>query len=440
MPLPGAEGEVIGHLALILGGNEADGLLVAVGVVEGDALGVEAAEAGDIGAGVQHVDHAVFHSESLFVAERDGQVAVVQLGGLLGQHGQDGVLNAEADEEQGCAARYAQHRHEEAFFVPEQVAGGSLLGEAHVLPQRSDVLKEDPLARHGGAGQQEGGGLFFQAGVARLPCGDADDRSTEQHAARRHAGVELERKGGHLEHHGLVSLPDDRGEDDEAHHHAEDAARNAGRKAVEQIFARDHGVGVAQRLEGAHLQPVLVHHAGHGGGSHQRRHKKEEHREDPRDGVHPVGVLLEAGEAHGAAPVEHIPCAALDVADLLLGIVNLLLAVGELLLRIGLLGLVFGAGSLQLLFTGIVFGPAVIQLGAGIGKLLLRRRKGGGRCGRSGGKLELPLQELKLHLPQGGFRLGDQFGVGQARRGDESLRIHLLLSGVELLLIAVELT
>ena len=110
------------------------------------------------------------------------------------------------------------------------------------------------------------------------------------------------------------------------------------------------------------------------------------------------------------------------------------------MLGFGLLGLVFGAGSLQLLFTGIVFGPAVIQLGAGIGKLLLRRRKGGGRCGRSGGKLELPLQELKLHLPQGGFRLGDQFGVGQARRGDKSLRIHLLFSGVELLLIAVELT
>mgnify|MGYP007051314797 CR=1 FL=1 len=73
---------------------------------------------------------------------------------------------------------------------------------------------------------------------------------------------------------------------------------------------------------------------------------------------------------------------------------------------------------------GFILGPAVIQLGAGIGKLLLRRRKGGGRCGRSGGKLELPLQELKLHLPQGGFRLGDQFGLGGGVRLRRILSCH----------------
>ena len=55
MALPGAEGEVFGHLAFVCGGNQTDGLLFTLGVVKGDALGVIAAPAGDPAAGIQQV-------------------------------------------------------------------------------------------------------------------------------------------------------------------------------------------------------------------------------------------------------------------------------------------------------------------------------------------------------------------------------------------------
>ena len=55
MPLPGAEGEICGHLALVFCRHDAYGLLVAAGIVDGHALVVETAPAGDIGAGIQHI-------------------------------------------------------------------------------------------------------------------------------------------------------------------------------------------------------------------------------------------------------------------------------------------------------------------------------------------------------------------------------------------------
>ena len=439
VPLPGAEGEICGHLALVFRRHDAYGLLVAAGIVDGHALVVETAPAGHIGAGIQHIAQTVFHGKGSGVAVRDGQVAVVQLGGLAVEHGQDGILDAKADEQQGRAARHAQHGHEEALLIPEQVASRGLLGKAHVLPQRGDVFEEDALAGHRRTGQEQGGGLLAQAGAAGLPGGDADDGRTEQDASHGHAGVELQGEGGQAEHHGLIGLPDDGGEDDEAHRHAQDAAQDAGGQAVEQVLARNGCVGVAQRFQGAHLQAVLVHHAGHGGGGHQCRHQEEEHREDPCDGVHPVGILLKGDEAHGAVPVEDVPLAVLDVRDLLFGIVDLLLAVSEFLFRLGFLRLVFGAGGVQLLFAGIVFGPAVIQPGAGIGELLFGGSKGGIGRGGAGGKPQLALHQFQLHLPQSGFGLGDEFRIGKAGRGEEPLGIHLPLALVQLLLVAVEL-
>ena len=133
---------------------------------------------------------------------------------------------------------------------------------------------------------------------------------------------------------------------------------------------------------------------------------EEEHREHPGNGSHPVGILFQRDKAQGAAAVQHIPLAVLDVRNLLFRIVDLLLAFGEFLLRIGLLGLVFGAGSVQLFLTGLVLCPALIQLGAGGLKL-------GVGGGSTGAQLELALQQLHLHAAQGGFGFGDKVGVGE---------------------------
>ena len=304
--------------------------------------------------------------------------------------------------------------------------------KAHPLPQRGQVFQEDPLARHRRTGQQKEGSLLLQAGAAGFQGGKPDHRRADGHAGQRHAGVEVERERGQAEHHGLVGFPNDQRKDHKANGHADHAAQDAGGQAVKEVFAYDLCVGVSQGFQGAHLQAVLVHHAGHGGGGHQRRHQEEEHREHPRNGGHPVGILFKGDKTHGAAPVQHIPLAGLDVVDLLLGIGDLLLAVGKLLFGLGFLRLVFGTGSFQLFLAGVVLGPALVQPGAGGIELGV---SGGG----AGGELQLPLQQLHFHPAQSGLGFGDQVGVGKAGRGDQPLGVHLLFACVQLGLIAVEL-
>ena len=54
---------------------------------------------------------------------------------------------------------------------------------------------------------------------------------------------------------------------------------------------------VAQRLHGADLQPLLLHHAGHGGQRHQRGHQEEENGEHRGDGLHLIHIGLVRGRS-----------------------------------------------------------------------------------------------------------------------------------------------
>ena len=96
------------------------------------------------------------------------------------------------------------------------------------------------------------------------------------------------------------------------------------------------------------------------------------------------------------------------------------------------MGLVLGAGSVQLFLTGLVLCPALVQLGAGGLKL-------GVGGGSTGAQLELALQQLYLHFAQGGLGFGDKVRVGEVGRGDEPFGVHLLLAGIQLGLITVQL-
>ena len=271
MAHPSAEGEVFGHPGIVLRAYDADIGAPALFIIKGGGLCVERAPAVDRTAAVQRVGKALLHGQRLFITERDGEIVVGQLPGLLVHDGQDGILNAKTDQQQRRAACHAQHCHEKALFVAEQVAGCGLLGEAHVLPQRGDVLQKDALACHRGPGQQQSCGLFLQAGTAGVPCSKTDDGRADGYAGCRHAGVKVQRKGGHAEDH-LVSIPDDEREHHKTDDHAHDAAQHAGAEGIEQILACDLCVGVAQCFQGAQLQTVLVHHAGHGSSGHQCRH------------------------------------------------------------------------------------------------------------------------------------------------------------------------
>ena len=98
MAHPGAEGEVFGHPGVVLRAHDADVSAPALFIIKGGGLCVERAPAADRTAAVQRAGKALLHGQCLFVAEDDGHIVVGQLLRLLIHDGQDGILNAKADE------------------------------------------------------------------------------------------------------------------------------------------------------------------------------------------------------------------------------------------------------------------------------------------------------------------------------------------------------
>ena len=76
----------------------------------------------------------------------------------------DGILNAPADDEQARTAGYADHGHDEAFLIAEDVAERHLPGERQPPPDGADAFEQDSLAHLGRLGLQQACGPFAQRG------------------------------------------------------------------------------------------------------------------------------------------------------------------------------------------------------------------------------------------------------------------------------------
>ena len=109
--------------------------------------------------------------------EAHGHIVVHQLLVLVGYDATDGVSQPEPDHEQGRATRNAHDRHEEPALVAQQIAGSDFLREREPLPQRSNMLEEDTLARLGNTRQHKRRRTLAQARRRRRPrcnCRDSD--------------------------------------------------------------------------------------------------------------------------------------------------------------------------------------------------------------------------------------------------------------------------
>ena len=137
--LAGAEGNIPGQVAVLCRRHDAHAGALAFGIVDGGGFGIHRAPVLHGAVAVQLLCQPLLHGQGFGVAEGDGHIVVGQLRRLLCDDGQQGILYAEADKQQRGAARHAQHGHEEPLFIPEQVAGGGLLGEGH--PGHSGVMR-----------------------------------------------------------------------------------------------------------------------------------------------------------------------------------------------------------------------------------------------------------------------------------------------------------
>ena len=123
----------------------------------------------------------------------------------------DRIPQAEAGQQQGRASGDTGHRHEEALFIPEEVAHRHLAVEGKAAPDRRDIFEQHPLARLGSLGQHEPGGRFPQRAAADLICGKHDagyGRAGGKYGiAPVEGGIEL----GQSVHY-PIGVPDDGGE------------------------------------------------------------------------------------------------------------------------------------------------------------------------------------------------------------------------------------
>ena len=115
------------------------------------------------------------------VLERDDGVVLDDLAILDVDDVIDGIVQPEPREQQSRASRNADDGHDETLLVAEDVAARHFPREGKALPQRSDPLEQDALARFRSARQHEGRRLLAQRGSNRSPCGkkrNADGQPT----------------------------------------------------------------------------------------------------------------------------------------------------------------------------------------------------------------------------------------------------------------------
>ena len=339
------------------------------------------------------------------VLERDGGVVLDDLAELLVDDVVDGVGEPQPREQQRRASCNADHGHDEALLVAEQVAERHLPRKGEPAPQRRGALQQDAPARFRGARQHEGGRPLAQRGPCRRPGGE-----------QRHAHAEPERKGrqrpvdGKRQGHGRnevddgVRLHDDGGQHLREDGYAHEAAGAAGHGGVDQVLRDDAEPAVSQRLERADEHALLLHHARHGGERHERGHQEEDEREHLRDGIHAIRVGFEAGHAVVRRAVHDEPVGSFEVVDLPLGIVELALGVGQLRIGVGPLPLVLGEALL-------VVGPALRKLLAAAHQL---RR----------GFVELPLSGCQLGV--GLLASGGKVGAAPVELGGRIVKLGRL--------------
>ena len=262
--------------------------------------------------------------------QADDGVVVLDRSELVVDDVPDRIVQAEPDQHQRRAAADADDGHEEAPFVAEDVPAGDLPGERHPPPQRSDVFEQDAFAGLRRPRQHQSGGGLAQAGHHGEPGaqqGHADAETSGEQCGARLDG-QRQRRRGHRVDDG-VRPHDDIRQDLAEHGDADDGSGDARRGRVGQVLAGDGGGAVAERLVGADLDALVLHHAGHGGQGHERGHQEEHGREHVGDAVHAFAVALIAGRALALGAVEHVEFGWFHRVELGLRVRQLRFGVGE---------------------------------------------------------------------------------------------------------------
>ena len=241
----------------------------------------------------------------------------------------NGIPDAEAGHQQGSTAADAQQHHHQPLPVAEDIPNGHLVQEAHTLPQRNP-LNQQLLPCPGGLGANQLRRNLLQRPMAAVPAHRQHGKGIQGSDGQGHLPIKAQQNIGGDHQDDFIRLPQHNGKHNAAQDDAHGAAQNSAAAGIQQVFGNNGPIAVAQGLQGADLGTLLLHHTGHGGDAHQRRHQQEEGREHPGHTGHNIGVTVQGAIAHIGVPVQHIHLRVGNVLDFVPGILELLLCLCQL--------------------------------------------------------------------------------------------------------------
>ena len=159
----------------------------------------------------------------------------------------DGVLNAEARDEQRRTAADANHHHDHALFKAQDVSDGDFMQERESVPDQREAFKQNALARLRRSGADQLRCRLLQLGVYDVPrrteraqqiCARRDERK------RPVKGIQDAGKAVH----DVIGMPDHLRQEIRACRDAEHTAENRGDPGIEEILRQNRAVGIPQRL------------------------------------------------------------------------------------------------------------------------------------------------------------------------------------------------
>ena len=158
------------------------------------------------------------------------------------------VLDSKTGDQQSGASADADYHHTKALFIAQHVADGHLDQKGQAVPHKGDALEQDAFACLGRFGTHQLRRHTHQL----IPAAEVGGTHRAEHrrCQRYQSQPQVEHKAdaAHPIHDG-IRLPDDVGEQNRAAKKSNQTAQSCCAARVEQVFAHDAALAVAQRLE-----------------------------------------------------------------------------------------------------------------------------------------------------------------------------------------------
>ena len=173
--------------------------------------------------------------------EGHGGVVAGNLVVLVIDDAADGVLNAEARDEQRRTAADTNHHHDHALFKAQDVSDGDFVQEGESVPDQREAFKQNALARLRRFGADQLRCRLLQFGVYDVPrCAERTQQIRARRDERKRPVKGIQDAGKAV--HDVIGMPDHLRQEIRACRNAKHAAEKRSGSGIEEILRQNRAV------------------------------------------------------------------------------------------------------------------------------------------------------------------------------------------------------